>query len=344
MNSEDIINVCLAEGFAQAGIASATCSDYIDEFKQWLADGKHGEMGWLEKNVSMRLNPQVLLGGARSVVCVADRYGALQDNLNKPNSGKIARYARGSDYHKVMKKRLHYICDSLQKHFPEESFRACVDTAPVMEREFSARAGIGSIGKHTLLLDQGVGSWFLLGVIVTTAKLQPNMRVTNDPCSTCTRCIDSCPTDALTPWHLDARRCVSYLTIEHRTIIDPEFFEGIGHWLFGCDVCQEVCPHNQLTDKKENISINPEYSAKIHSLNILEVMFWDEKQRREAFRGSSMKRAKLGMIRRNAIIVAGNILRNQDNSELRSAVKKIAAIEEDELVKRTAEEVLKQLD
>ncbi len=342
-DSNVVIECCLSQDFALVGITGARQTRFNDELDSWLKEGKQGEMDWMNRNVSVRKNPKQLLEGANSVICVADRYSILEEAPLKHGEGRIARYARGKDYHKVMKGRLHEVCDKFKEIAPNESFRACVDTAPVLEREFASSAGLGSIGKHTLLIEQGIGSWLLLGVIVTTAKLTPTERAEQDPCATCTRCIDACPTDAITPWSVDARKCVSYLTIEHRTEIDSEFFSGIGEWMFGCDICQEVCPHNQPNEKGAEQSIQEAYSPSLSSLNVLEVLQWGEEARRNTFRGSSMTRAKLGMMRRNAVIVAGNLMQSEQNIEMVNVLKTIAAKDEDEMVRNTAIAVLETM-
>ncbi|MBC8309953.1 MAG: tRNA epoxyqueuosine(34) reductase QueG [Phycisphaerales bacterium] len=343
LDASSIVELCYSADFALAGVTSAKRSSHDVALEQWLVDGKHGEMEWMNRNVDVRLDSRNILEGAKSVICVADRYSKLEELPLQEGHGLVARYARGKDYHKEMKRRLHRVCDILQEHFPSEKFRACVDTAPLLEREYGERSGIGAIGKHTLLLEQGVGSWMLLGCIVTTADISPIHHVQEDPCSTCTQCIDACPTDAITPWSVDARRCISYLTIEHRTAIDPELFSSIGKWLFGCDICQEVCPHNQKTQKGDIAPIHEAYSPKFNSLDVLELLGWDEEQRREAFSGSSMKRAKLGMMRRNAVIVAGNLLAVTPNEELLSALQMIAQVDDDPIVQETAVAVLLQL-
>jgi epoxyqueuosine reductase len=343
MDSQAIIDLCLSQGFALAGIAKAHSSRHESSLQEWLAHGKQGEMEWMNRNVDLRLDPRKLLDGAKSVICVADRYGELNEPPLQKDHGRIARYARGKDYHKVMKKRLHEVSDILRQHYPEETFRGCVDTAPLLEREFASRAGLGAIGKHTLLIEQGIGSWLLLGAIVTTAKFSPTNSQEQDPCGTCTRCIDACPTEAITPWSVDARKCISYLTIEHRTEIDSAFFPGVGTWLFGCDICQEVCPHNQPTERGEKVLLHEEYTPIHDSLDVLDVLRWDEHARQVHFRGSSMKRAKLGMMRRNAVIVAGNILENETDNALHDALRLIAKGDEDEMVRNTAIAVLKQL-
>ena len=339
-----VIDLCETYGFALAGIAETGRSDYDVELIQWLADKKQGEMEWMERNVQVRLDPRELVEHARSIICVADRYGIIESAELGNRAGRIARYAQGRDYHKAMKKRLHAICDVLRQEFPNETFRACVDTAPLLEREFAQRAGIGSVGKHTLLIEQGVGSWMLLGAIVTTAKLEPTAPAPADPCSSCTRCIDACPTDAIAPWEVDARKCISYLTIEHRTDIDPKFYSQIGDRIFGCDICQEVCPHNQPNERSALAPVHEIYESKFESFDVLEVLCWDEEARRLHVRGSSMKRAKLDMFRRNAAIVAGNILASQPDAALFAKLQTIASDDaEDPLVSTAATEVLRAL-
>jgi epoxyqueuosine reductase len=179
-------------------------------------------------------------------------------------------------------------------------------------------------------------------VIVTTVDFESTGQEQQDPCATCTRCIDACPTDAITPWSVDGSKCVSYLTIEHRSEVDSELFSGVGDWLFGCDICQEVCPHNQMTERVARGELHEAYISEVKSLDILEVLGWDEDERRRVFSGgSAMKRAKLGMMRRNAVIVAGNLLKEEYNEQLLSALKTIANKDEDAMVRNTAIAVLR---
>jgi epoxyqueuosine reductase len=187
-----------------------------------------------------------------------------------------------------MRKRLTRLAKELGEKFPSETFRACVDTATVLEREHAQRAGLGAVGKNTLLIQRGVGSWLLLGEIITTLPLTVSQASDPDPCGTCTRCIDACPTQAITPWSVDASRCISYLTIEHRSAIDPQFHEAIGDWLFGCDICQEVCPHNQPTERTAKAVTNPAYESRWDAIDVMKVVDWDEAERSRAFAGSAM--------------------------------------------------------
>lgn len=351
-----ILARCDELGFASAGICRAEPTDYSRELRAWLADHRHGEMRWLAEHIEQREDPAAMVPGARSIICVADRYAAgsrpvplIADRTttdpSRPVRGRIARYARGEDYHLSMKKRLHTLADGLRARFPTEAFRACVDTAPVLEREHAQRAGLGAIGKHTLLIQPGAGSYLLLGEIITTLDLEPSEPAPADPCSTCTRCIEACPTDAITPWSIDATKCLSYLTIEHRSPIDVTFYEKFDDWLFGCDICQEVCPHNQPKYRTRAMSIHPVYEPKHESFDLLDVLGWSEEDRRTAFARSALKRAKLAMFKRNALIVAGNHLRHAPHPGLRARIESLANDESEEpMVRQTANEVLRQLD
>lgn len=321
-----IIDQCKQLGFARAGIAPVERSQWVNEFEGWLAAGKHGSMGYMAKYQDVRADPGFFLEGACSLVLVADIYHGRESGEDaplKPGHGRIARYARGGDYHKIIKKRLHGLCDQLRERFAGEEFRAFTDTAPVLEREHAARAGLGWIGKHTLLIEPTLGSYLLLGGFATTLKLTApdDQEQVTDHCGTCTACIDACPTDAITPHSVDARRCISYLTIERREAIDAEFFEPIGDRLFGCDICQEVCPHNSFKPGRES-AVSAAYAPRRDSFDLLEVLGWTQEDRREAFTSSSMKRATLAMMRRNAAIVAGNVLGQSE--QLRGRLEEIA--------------------
>ncbi len=350
---DQVLERCRSLGFALAGICRAEPTDYKAELLDWLAAGKHGEMEYLNRNVQLRVDPRAMVPAAKSIVFVADRYSATE-SASAPGGnpqpaafqGRIARYARGEDYHVVMRKRLTKLARELANEHPDETFRVCVDTAPVLEREHAQRAGLGAVGKNTLLLQRGVGSYLLLGEIITTLPLPPSEPAEPDPCSTCTRCIDACPTDAISPWSVDATKCISYLTIEHRSEIDPKYHSAIGDWIFGCDVCQEVCPHNQPTSRSlpQTAAIYPAYQTRSAGFDLLEILKWDEESRRQAFAKSSMKRAKLNMMKRNALIAAGNALRHTANEALRLRIESLANDPaEDPLVRNTARTVLQSL-
>ncbi|HUO82554.1 MAG TPA: tRNA epoxyqueuosine(34) reductase QueG [Gammaproteobacteria bacterium] len=317
-----VLTRCRELGFALAGVCDAQPIDRPGAYLNWIEAGKHGEMTYMARNVQLRTDPAAMVPGAKAIICVADRHHvetskgrrverAKGEGVVGPRSsalGRIARYARGDDYHKVIRRRLIALCDELREMFPDVTFRACVDTAPVMERGHAQRAGLGAIGKHTLLIERGVGSYLLLGEIITTLALEPTSPAEDDPCGSCTRCIDACPTDAITPWSVDATKCISYLTIEHRGVIDEKYHDAMGAWVFGCDICQEVCPHNQRTRAKRQADVFPAYEPMREEFDLLAVLHWTEDDRRRAFARSAMKRAKLHMMHRNAAIAAGNAL------------------------------------
>ncbi len=359
-----VLDEATAEGFALAGIAPAAPSPHADYVRQWIAEGQHGEMAYLDTHLDIRLDPGRLVEGARSVIVVADRYASSDDSNPPPPAavprGHVARYAWGDDYHKVIKKRLHTLCDALAKRFPADTFRAAVDTAPVMEREFATAAGMGWIGKHTLLIHPSRGSWFLLGVIVTTLDIATSEEMDYpghtappaDHCGTCTRCIDACPTDAIAPagYQLDARRCISYLTLEHRSLIDAKLHEGMGDWIAGCDICQAVCPYNRVRNSEKtgqeprSEAIHPAYAPRNSSFDLIDLLNWSAEDRQHHFRGSALKRMKLDMVKRNALIAAANALRVQDHPALRERIDAIARdAAEHALVRDTARHVIEDL-
>lgn len=317
------------------------------EMREWLAQGKHGSMAYLAKHTDLKADPARLLEGARSAIMVADLYATRNDEVDDvpDGHGRVARYARGGDYHKVMKNRLHALCDEIGERWPEARTRAFVDTAPVHERELALAAGLGWVGKHTLLIHPRLGSWMLLGGVLTTLELEPRREEVVDHCGTCTRCIDACPTDAITPYSVDASRCISYLTIERREPIPAGLERGMGEWLFGCDVCQEVCPHNSPRSGDVG-EANVAYAGDRASFDLIDVMGWDEDARRAAFAKSAMKRAKLGMMRRNAVIAAGNAIERMGRTHERS-IRLLVALRaltgddgEDEELRRLAGEVV----
>ena len=295
-------------GFDLVGVAPAAASQYRDYLRRWLDEGRAGSMRYLEHRFDERTDPAVYLPGARSVICVAMNYHVPLEPVpteEKGRHGRVARYALGDDYHEVIKSRLHALADWIRSEFPEAQTRAAVDTAPVMEKELAARAGLGWVGKNTCLINAEVGSWLLLGEVITTLELTPDAPAT-DHCGTCARCIDACPTGAITaPYQLDARRCISYLTIEHRDEIAPELQGRIGDWLYGCDICQDVCPHNRNAPATADAALRPRFPT--GTLNVDEVLGWGDEEYRAKLRGSAMKRVKLPVLQRNARIIAQNL-------------------------------------
>ena len=338
-------------GFALAGITGAEPSEFPRELAAWLGNGKHAGMGWLAENTELRLDPRAMVPGATSVLLVADVYAHAAGDAPPGGSGRVAKYARGDDYHRVMKAKLHELADELRESHPDHQFRAFVDTAPVLEREHASRAGLGWTGKHTLLINPDFGSYFALGGIITTLPLSiPEEQIARwlpvrgtpetGHCGTCTRCIDACPTDAITPWSVDASRCISYLTIEHREPIDESFWAAIGDNLYGCDICQDVCPHNA---EPSVAPIRSEYTPRHNSFDLLGVLGWTEDDRRAAFTRSAMKRAKLPMMKRNAIICATNAIAQDPTASdgLRERIGALASdAHEKSIVRETARAAL----
>jgi epoxyqueuosine reductase len=317
--TRDIIDRARALGFAIAGVCEARPSDYAEHLRAWLAAGKHGEMDYLATQFAQRLDPNAMLPGVRSIIAVGDLYtprgeGAAREPI-PADHGRIARYARGKDYHRVIKKRLHTLCDALREEHSPHEFRACVDIEPTLEREHAERAGIGWVGRHTLLIHPEHGSYFLLGLILTTLPLEtpPEQVRFPDHCGGCTRCIDACPTDAIAPADqprsVDASRCISYLTLETRGVIPGQFHAPIADMLAGCDICQEVCPHNSA-NRSSDAQSREEYAPRFSSLPLLEVLHWTPADRAARLTGMALKRATVLMWKRNAIVAAGNAIEN----------------------------------
>lgn len=346
--AKQIVERCLALGFAAAGIAPARPSAWSGAMKAWLSAGSHGTMDYMDRDLDVRLDPRRILEGTRSFLVVADRYAPRgsehASRLDEdPPMGRVARYAQGRNYHDVIKRRLHSLADALRVEIPGSEFRTCVDTAPILERELAVAAGLGWQAKNTMVIHPRLGSYLLLGVVATTLDLSPpaDQWTATDHCGTCTRCIDACPTAAISPYRVEGSRCVSYLTIEHRGDVPADLRPGIGDWMYGCDVCQEVCPHNSARDEADG-AIHPAYTPRTTHLNVLSVLNWDKAAREEAFKTSPMKRASLAMMKRNALIVAANVLRARAHPALEARMREIKDDEnETPELRRAASEALR---
>jgi len=287
-------------GFDRVAVGPAGPPEHGAAFERWLEAGYAGDMHYLAESRAARLDPSRLLPGCRSVVAVALNYAPWDDD---PAWHGVARYARGRDYHRVIRPRLHALKDILREAGGGEvRSRASVDTSAVLERALAARAGLGWFGKNTNLIAPGLGSYFLIGIVLTTAELVPD-GVVADRCGTCRACLDACPTRAfVAPYTLDARRCVSYLTIEHRGPIDESLRAPIGDWLFGCDVCQEVCPWNRRAPPARD----PAFSSGVPPGPPERLVAMTDAEFRERFRGSPLKRARRTGLARNAALVLAN--------------------------------------
>jgi len=289
-----------ALGFARVGMGPASPPEHGAAFEAWLDAGFAGSMAYLERGRADRLAPERLLPGARSVVAVALSHG--DGKGDDPTWAPVARYARGRDYHEVMRSRLDRLAEFIRVSAGRDvATRVAVDTSAVLERDLAAQVGLGWIGKNTNLLAPGLGSYFLIGIVLTTAILAADARVP-DRCGTCTACLDACPTQAfVAPYVLDARRCISYLTIEHRGDIAEDLRGALHGWVFGCDVCQEVCPWN----RKATAPRDPELAPAEPFGPVKALLALDEAGFRARFRGSAIRRTKQSGLLRNARLVLG---------------------------------------
>ena len=242
-------------GFLSCGISEA---EFLEEeaprLEKWLREERHGKMTYMENHFDKRLDPRLLVPGAKSVISLLLNY--YTDKKQVEGTPKISKYAFGTDYHFVIKDKLSKLFKTIQKHIGEINGRVFVDSAPVMDKVWASRSGLGWIGKNTNLISQKVGSFFFIAELILDVELEYDTPVT-DHCGTCTACIDACPTDALTPYNIDASKCISYLTIELKDQIPTEFQNKIGNWAFGCDVCQDVCPWNRFAKQHEEPLLKP---------------------------------------------------------------------------------------
>src|SRR6266540_1338680 len=293
--TESVKALALELGFDRVAIGPAAPPDHGPEFRRWVEVGYAGTMAYLERRLGERLDPGRVLPGAASVVCVALNY--YQGDAVDPTWEAVARYAWGRDYHDVMAPRLELLGAHLREAGGARS-RAYVDTGPVLERDLAARAGLGWIGKNTMLLHPELGSWFFIGALLPISALDFDDLLV-DRCGSCRACLDACPTQAfVAPYVLDARRCISYLTIEHRGAIDPALEGELGPWQFGCDICQSVCPWNRKAPPTREPSFLPSrpYPGAERILQMT------DEELRMRFRGSALSRAKPAGLRRNATI------------------------------------------
>jgi epoxyqueuosine reductase len=297
-------------GFDLVGITSAEPLQAATFNAQWVAQGYAGNMAWLERNLDKRADPGLLVPGARTVICLGMHYdppGAEQpaDSTDRGPQGRMARYARGDDYHDLIKSRLAELWKGIQSKAGEDiEGRYYVDTAPVLERELAARAGLGWWGKNTMLINRRVGSYFLLAEVITTVELEYDSPAT-DHCGTCTACLDACPTQAFPePYVLDARRCISYLNIELKTAIPQDLRGGMGDWLLGCDICQDVCPWNRSAPATRESAFHARPG--LDPVDLLELIVMDRDAFNERFRRNPAKRPKRRGMLRNAAIALGN--------------------------------------
>lgn len=305
-------------GFQLFGVAPAGPPTHHQAYLRWLADGRQAEMDWMERSREKRLDPDRVLPGVRSVICLGMSYwqGEAPPPPDSAARGRIARYAWGDDYHELIWERMKHL-EAVLASFGGVH-KACCDTAPILERDFAEMAGLGWSGKSTMLLHRKLGTWFFLAEILTTLELPADQPV-GAHCGKCTRCLDACPTGAITaPHELDARRCLSYWTIENKGSIPEEFRHALGDRIYGCDDCLEACPWNRFAE----ISHEAAFQARpaTHGMALREFLDLDDQSFRTMFRQSPIKRIKRDRFLRNVCVALGNVGQREDLPALERAL------------------------
>jgi epoxyqueuosine reductase len=297
----------LFEGFHKVGIIRAEPLDEeAPRLKEWLAHGYHGEMSWMARDVEKRLNPLELFPQARSIVVVALNYYTPSQHQENSSTGKVSRYAWGDDYHDVLTTKLESLLSWIREQEPHAAGKVCVDIQPTMDKAWAVRAGLGWLGKHSNVITPEYGSWIFIGELLLNLELDSDDVRSEEHCGTCTLCIDACPTRAITePYVVDSNKCISYATIELRAPELPASIQpDLSGWLYGCDICQDVCPWNRFEDVTAETRFTPrEGNVNADLAGIVELT---PETYAERFRGSAMKRAKLAGLQRNARALLSN--------------------------------------
>jgi epoxyqueuosine reductase len=291
----------LDEGFEKVGIVRAETLDReSDQLLEWLSRGYHADMSWMARDPEMRADPRRLFADARSVLVVAKNYYTPAKHADDSATGKVSRYAWGDDYHEVVGSRLRSLLSWIKAEIPGAEGKVCVDIQATMDKAWAVRAGLGWIGKHTNLITPEYGSWVFVGELLLNLDLEYDSQPIEDHCGSCTLCIDACPTQAISePYVVDSNLCISYATIELRDAEMPsQVSEHLEGWLYGCDICQDVCPWNRF----EQSTDEPRFQPREGNVNIplTETLQLTPERYSERFRGSAMKRAKLSGLQRNA--------------------------------------------
>ena len=304
-------------GFHKVGIVKAEPLEKEgNHLKEWLEKGFNAEMRWMEREPEKRSNPKILFPEAKSMVVLAMNYYTPHEHKNDDSKGKISRYAWGDDYHDVIKEKLWELLGWVQEKVPETKGKVCVDTAPIMDKAWAIRAGLGWLGKHSNVITKEFGSWVFIGEILLSLDLEYETEMVEDHCGTCTACLDACPTNAIIkPFVVDSNACLSYATIELRA---PEFpqkiSENLDGWLYGCDVCQDVCPWNRFQKPTDEIKFEPRKNNVSADLN--EICSLSQEQYAKKFRRSAIKRAKLNGLKRNAKALLNQKAKSNQTSTL----------------------------
>jgi epoxyqueuosine reductase len=293
-------------GFDDCRITPATTPDHAAKFERWLADGWHGEMAYLQRNAHQRVDPQQVLANARSVITLAVSYDRNQESeVRSQKVGTVARYARFADYHDVLRAPLTELSHFVDALAPGTRSLWYVDTGPLLERDLAQRAGLGFVGKHTNLISRSLGNWFFIAEIITTLELAPDTPEKNR-CGSCTRCLAACPTQAITaPFELDARKCISYLTIELKGSIPEKLRPAIGNRIYGCDDCLAVCPWNKFA--REGGLMKRHARTELDQPDLRELLTLDDAGFKQRFAGTPMLRTKRRGLLRNVCVALGNV-------------------------------------
>lgn len=309
MIETDIKRIGREHGFQQIGITDAELDKQHQHYRQWIADHFHGEMSYMARNLDKRLHPEQLVPDTLSVICVSLDYRHEEGNwpeelLEQNQMAYVSRYALGRDYHKLMRKRLKQFAENITELVGDMGYRVFTDSAPVLEKALAVKAGIGWQGKHTNILNRDHGSWYFLGEIYTDLQLEIDRPVENH-CGRCTTCIDVCPTQAIVaPYLVDARRCISYLTIEHHSAIPVEFRAAIGNRIYGCDDCQLFCPWNRFAKLSQEVDFKPRHG--LDKISLLDCLNWSEETFNENTLGSAIRRIGYQSWIRNIVVALGN--------------------------------------
>lgn len=304
-----------ALGFQQAGITRRDLQKEETRLAKWLQDGRHGDMEWMQRHGNKRSRPDELVPGTVSVISVRMDYLREENRdprelLDHESHAYVSRYALGRDYHKLMRNRLQKLAERIAKEIGPFGFRAFVDSAPVMEKPLAANAGLGWIGKHTNLLNKDAGSWFFLGELYTDLEL-PEDEPATDHCGSCTTCMEVCPTNAISaPYQLDARRCISYLTIEHAGSIPEEFRTAMGNRVYGCDDCQLFCPWNKFAEFSAEEDFTPREN--LDAAELVELFAWSEDEFLKKTEGSAIRRIGHERWLRNIAVGLGNARKSSE--------------------------------
>ena len=307
--ASDIKTWALEFGFAEAKITGTDMLKHKPDYQAWLEKGYQGSMSYLENHADIRFQPELLHPGTRRIICLRMHYlpesVETVHRLKTTDKAYIARYALGRDYHKLIRKRLTQLAKKIEQQIGQHGYRAFVDSAPVLERQLAEEAGMGWLGKNTLLLTPKAGSWFLLGEIFTNLPLPIDPPQAARHCGSCTACLDKCPTDAfVAPWVLDASKCISYLTIEHSGPIPLELRTKMGNRIFGCDDCQLVCPWTKFAKNTQEQDFQPRHN--LDSADLVDLFLWDEAQFLKNTEGSPIRRTGYENWLRNIAVALGN--------------------------------------